>query len=144
MFCLGCGESILDPRYRRSLSSPDAKDVAGLWKDLMDSEMEDPIVIGQILEGQDADRPPKMCRKCFSAYRTCAKQHLTIDANLRRATVALGLDTSSCISSHEPPRKRPRLSFSLPSESGNSSGITTTKSPDVAVNACSCILTREL
>ena len=100
-------------------------------------KIDDPFVIGQILEGQDAERPPKMCKKCFTAYRTCARQHVALDMNLRKAALTLGLACHSSSSDPPPAPKRPRLTLSSQSEGasyGTISGITTS-SPDVAVSA---------
>jgi len=103
MFCLGCGESLPNARDRRSLANPGAKDVVDLWKALMENKIHDPSVIGPILEGQDAERTPKMCKKCFTAYRTCARQHAALDTNLRKAADTLGLVCRSSEASESPP-----------------------------------------
>ena len=135
MFCLGCGENLPNTRDRRSLANPSAKDVVDLWKSLMENKIDDPSVIGPILEGQDAERPPKMCKKCSTVYRMCARQHVALDTNLRKAADTLGLVCRSSEASESPPApKRPRLSLSSQSAShGSTSGITTS-SPDVAVS----------
>ena len=135
MFCLGCGENLPNARERRSLANPSAKDVVDLWKSLMENKIDDPSVIGPILEGQDAERPPKMCKKCFTAYRTCARQHVALDTNLRKAADTLGLVCrSSEASESPPPPKRPRLSLSSQSASRGSTSGVTTSSPDIAVS----------
>ena len=99
--------------------NPGTKDVVYLWKSLMESKIEDPFVIGPILAGQDAKRPPTMCRKCFTGYRRCARLHVALATNLRNAAATLGLVCHS--SSTNPPRapKRPRLTLSSQSESAS-------------------------
>ena len=140
MLCLGCGENLPNAKDRRCLANPCAKDVVDLWKALMENEVDDPSVIGPILEGQDAERAPKMCKKCFTAYRTCAKQHVALGTNLRKAADILGLvcqhseATASVSTSELPASKRPRLNLSSHSASHGSTAGTTTSSPDVAVS----------
>ena len=65
----------------------------------------------------------------------CARQHVALDTNLRKAADTLGLVCRSSEASESPPApKRPRLSLSSQSAShGSTSGITTS-SPDVAVS----------
>ena len=138
MFCLGCGENLPNARDRRCLANPCAKDVVDLWKALMENEIRDPSIIGPILEGQDAERAPKMCKKCFTAYRTCAKQHAALEINLRKAADILRLvchySEASESTSEPPASKRPRFSLSSHSASRGSTAGTTTSSPDVAVS----------
>ena len=136
MFCLGCGENLPNSRDRRSLANPGTKDVVDLWKSLMESKIEDPFVIGPILAGQDAKRPPKMCRKCFTAYRRCARLHVALATNLRNAAATLGLVCHSSSTNPPPAPKRPRLTLSSQSESAScgSTSCVTTSSPDVAVS----------
>ena len=135
MFCLGCGENLSNARDRRSLANPGAKDVVDLWKSLMENKVDDLSVISPILQGQDNERPPKMCKKCFTAYRTCARQHVALDNNLRKAADTLGLVCCSSEAGESPPApKRPRISLSSESDSrGSTSGITTS-SPDIAIS----------
>ena len=125
--CVGCGDSLLEVRFRRSLNKPNAKDVADLWINLMEDELKDPSVAAQIVEGHDAERPPQMCRKCFTAYRACAKQYLALTTSLRKASVILELDTS--IESPPTPKRR-RLRMS----SLRSQGRRTNSSPGVDVS----------
>ena len=91
---------------RRSLANPSPQDVVDLWKSLIENKIDDPSVIGPILEGQDAERPPKMCKKCFTVYRTCARQHVALDTNLRKAADNLGLVCRSSEASESPPAPR--------------------------------------
>ena len=133
MICLGCGENLLNARDRQSLANPGAKDVVDLWKYLMENKVDDPSVIGLILEGQDAEIPPRMCKKCFTAYRMCARQHVALDTNLRKAADTLGLVCcSSEASESHPAPKRLRLGLSSQSASRGSTSGVTTSSPDVA------------
>lgn len=79
--------------------------------------------------------PTKMCKKCFTVYRMCARQHVALDTNLRKAADNLGLVCLSSEASESPPApKRPRLSLSSQSASHGSTSGVTTSSPDVVVS----------
>lgn len=79
-------------------------------KALLGNEINESSIIDGILEGQDTER--KMCRKCFTAFQTCAGHHVILETNLRKAADSLGLICTSSQSSEMPALKRPQLSMS--------------------------------
>ena len=133
--CLGCGVDLPNAKDRRALSSSDAEDVVNVWKIFIDNEEVEEEVVDRILSGGDCQRLPKMCKKCFTAYRTCHKYHQSIQSNLRKAMKSLELVPLSS-GSEPPPPKRPRLSkpeskiTSVCQPSGSGVNV---QSPDIAV-----------
>ena len=72
MHCLGCG-AIPGPTERRSLTAPDFIKLF-----VENEELGEGVDIDKILNGEDSQRPPKICLKCFRAY------HQNIQANIRK------------------------------------------------------------
>ncbi len=76
-------------------------------------ELAEDVDIERILTGDDSQRLPKMCIKCFRAYRTCSKHHQDIQNKLRKALETLDMVNNSP-QAHPPAQqtpsaKRPRL-----------------------------------
>lgn len=139
MYCLGCGVDLPNAKDRRALFSSDAEDVVNVWKVFIDNE-EVEEVVDRILSAGDSQRLPKMCKKCFSAFKTCHKYHQAIQSNLKKAMEALELVLQSP-GSEQPPPKRPRLSklewqeteCQTTSDSQPSGSSVNVQSPDIAV-----------
>lgn len=131
MLCLGCGTDLPCTEDRRALDNldnSDCRNVVKVWKSfVLDSAIGvDLTTVNDILNGSDKRRVPKMCRKCFLAYKKYSNTYDVLQDNLQKAVAALDLIQAS--SSTTPPLpKKPRVHMSLPS-TGSSS-----KSPDVVV-----------
>ena len=82
MHCFGCGVDLLETKDRRALDSPAAVDVVKTWKLLLFVELN--VDVGTLLRGEDSQRPPKMCKKCFTAYRTYGRHYQVIDRRKHR------------------------------------------------------------
>ncbi len=75
MHCLGCGV-VPNARDRKVLTISDCEDVVRLWRMYVENEeLGEDVDIERILTADDSQRLPKMCIKCFRAYRTCSKYH---------------------------------------------------------------------
>ena len=124
MICVGCGENLSNPKERRSLSNPDASDVASLWRSLVenDEQLKERVDVDKILGEEDCQMLPKMCRKCFTAYRSCSKSYAILATKLKKA-----FDEEIAAA------KRPKLS-STSCQFSQSSAATSTQSPDVDVS----------
>ena len=151
MHCLGCGDSLDDTTRKRNLDNPsnaDVQAVVSMWKSLMSCQnLDEGIDLEAILTGFDRNRPPKMCRPCFLAYKKHYGVELTLQEKLKQAVDSLNLSTtppsqayagseseSSDLGELEllrpvPPAKRVRLSDN-PSTSSSSINL----SPAVEVN----------
>ena len=78
---------------------------------LSDAVGVDDEIVAAIFNGSDNRRVPKMCRKCFLAYKKYNNSHKVLQDNLQKAITALELvshSTSSPPLPH-PPSKRPRV-----------------------------------
>ena len=124
MHCLSCGE-LTDATNRRSLTNDEGRCVAEVWREFIVTEDLE-IDVEQLLSG---DQHPSMCRKCYSAYKTCHKYQQTIKCNLKNAIVVLDSNPAhSSLSVLVPSPKRPRIGWSSSSSGAN-------RSPDVLVGA---------
>ena len=146
MHCLGCGADLSNPKDRRALTNPEAADIVDLWRMFWESEdLREDVDVDQILRGQDHQRLPKICKKCFAAIQTCWKYYRNIQSNLKIAMETWEIANTTQPSSQLPPTKRPRRmtqSSHTSQQSGSHSGAT--QSPDVAVSTAiyACILTK--
>ncbi len=81
--------------------------------------------VNAIFDGSDKRRAPKMCRKCFLAYKKYSNSHDVLQDNWQKA-----IAVQSLASSFTPPlSKRPRIHNPLPFAGPSSSN----RSPDVVV-----------
>jgi len=146
MHCLGCGADLSNPKDRRALTNPEAADIVDLWRMFLESEdLREDVDVDQILRGQDRQRLPKICKKCFAAYQTCCKYHRNIQSNLKIAMETLEMASTTQPSSQLPPAKRPRhMTQSSHTSQQSGSHSEATRSPDVEVSTaiCACILTK--
>ncbi len=136
---MNCG-AIPNPTDRRSLTAPEYADVIKLWRLFVENEeLGEGVDIDKILNGEDSQRPPKICMKCCRAYRACSKYHQNIQANIRKAMETLDMVISSSQSDSRssspqsqqiPVAKRPRL-VSFCADSQQTGSQETSLSPDV-------------
>ena len=72
LYCVGCGDDILDSRVKRSLYTDASKHVKPLWCKLFDEELENRGMEAQA-QGLITSSSGKMCRRCFTVFERCAK-----------------------------------------------------------------------
>ena len=123
MLCLGCGTDLTSKvTDRRALDNPDnsdAADVVKVWKSFVldDAVGVDVDAVGAIFNGSDKRRVPKMCRKCFLAYKKYSNSHDVLQDNLQKAVAALDLFPASTSTPLAPSSsKRPRVDTSFSSK----------------------------
>ena len=136
MYCFGCGVDLLESKNRRVLDSPEAAGVVQTWKQLLFvRNVQLNVDVDTLLRGDDSQRPPKMCKKCFTAYKTYGRHYQVIDSNMKKALDRLKLVSTQSTSNDLVPSspKRPRLSVMSRSSLMSSTDITTQSSPDVSV-----------
>ena len=137
MHCFGCGVDLLDTstQDRRALDSLVAADVVEMWKLLLFVSSVELNV--ELFRGEDSEKPLKMCKKCFTAYRTYGRHYQVIHSNMKKTLGRLKLvstpeSTHTMIMYHLSPKK-PGLSVMSRSSLMPCTDSTTQSSPDVAV-----------
>ena len=112
-YCFGCGNEV-KPENRRKLDNEEAKNVVLVWKAFLEDEghlIGEDVSLDAILNGEDSQRPLKMCRKCFNGYKKYFEFHQTIKQKLTKAIEVLEL--SPCSTLPLPSSSRPKKSRSL-------------------------------
>lgn len=97
MLCLGCSTDLTSKvTDRRALDNPDNSDTANVVK-VRKFFVQDDVVgvdvdaVVTIFNDSDKKRVPKLCRKCFLAYKKYSNCHDVLQDNLQKAVAALGL-----------------------------------------------------
>ena len=121
-----------DWRTLDNTDNSDAADVVKVWKFyvLDDAVGVDVDAVDAVFNGSDKTRVPKMCRKCFLAYKKYSNSYDLLQDNLHKAVAALDLvPASTSIPLSPPSSKRPRVRASFSSQGSS----LVNQSPDVVV-----------
>ena len=139
-YCFGCGNEV-KPENRRKLDNEEAKNVVLAWKAFLEDEghlIGEDVSLDAILNGEDSQRPPKMCRKCFNSYKKYFEFHQTIKQKLTKAIEVLELSPCSTLPlpSSSRPKKSRSLSWPTREQSFHNDMEPSDENPEVEVGRC--------